>query len=781
MLNRNYQWLLFCFSLVLQLAETGVCAQRWEVINQMTGSHWHDIYFADEQNGWMVGWSPSKILHSVDGGVTWKEQFRFPKRFQRPLAVQFVDKSHGWVVGLSGEEDKEGLVYRTTDGGEHWKKQNGPPGFLDEAHFLDEKEGWIVGLMKAKDPGVFKFRAAIAHTSDGGIIWQKQWEETNPLEGMSWLNTVFFVNHQQGWAAGIGKFILSTQDGGVSWKKTPLPLERGARILKAFFLNEETGWAVGSSDGSLILHTADGGKNWRIQYANQRDKAAYNLYVRNCHELWVTGETYIDNHSRLSGGFVLHTTDGGESWKRQELADAVRSIHFITPEKGFLVGLHNVLLQTTDGGQTWIYQQERGYRLTAVTFRPSGKGWMVANSDQHPKFATGMTQILQTPDAGRTWAVISEFPTSASQGVFFHNNQRGLAVGWEINKTEDGGNTWSLQQRPEPGTRVWLPDAGREDRPGGLLRGIDFATETQGIIVGEVGRIYLTRDGGTTWEMLRKKTDVDLYDVQFLNDKIGFIAGGYFGEGVILHSNNGGRSWDIIANLENSVHALQMLDEQMGWAVGRAGYIWHTQNGGRNWKIQTRLPKEETLFDVLFLDSKKGWAVGEAGRIVATSDGGRTWRRQNSSTNVDLIKIAYNQQDALIAIGDWNTILGYQDPAFLRYAPLSADAAGKRLTQWGHVKSQLYQNFPNPFNPETWIPYQLAMTDEVTVFIYDAQGQQVRQLELGIQSAGTHLTKEGSIYWDGENERGEMVASGLYFYRLSTGEFTATRRMLMVK
>ena len=93
----------------------------------------------------------------------------------------------------------------------------------------------------------------------------------------------------------------------------------------------------------------------------------------------------------------------------------------------------------------------------------------------------------------------------------------------------------------------------------------------------------------------------------------------------------------------------------------------------------------------------------------------------------------------------------------------------------------LLTNFPNPFNPETWIPYQLAEPAEVTLTIYDIRGVVVRELKLGHQAAGFYQSRSQAIYWDGRNRVGKKVASGLYFYTLTAGDFTATRKLLIRK
>ena len=93
----------------------------------------------------------------------------------------------------------------------------------------------------------------------------------------------------------------------------------------------------------------------------------------------------------------------------------------------------------------------------------------------------------------------------------------------------------------------------------------------------------------------------------------------------------------------------------------------------------------------------------------------------------------------------------------------------------------LLRNYPNPFNPETWMPYQLAESTEVTLTIYDMNGQVVRRLALGHQAAGMYRSRSRAAYWDGRNHLGESVASGLYFYTLTAEEFSATRKMLILK
>ena len=117
-----------------------------------------------------------------------------------------------------------------------------------------------------------------------------------------------------------------------------------------------------------------------------------------------------------------------------------------------------------------------------------------------------------------------------------------------------------------------------------------------------------------------------------------------------------------------------------------------------------------------------------------------------------------------------DAIVGYTGPSLT--AQLSVTAAGT---------IDLFANYPNPFNPETWIPYQLAKPSDVTITIYDMRGRVVRVLILGHQSAGVYRSRSKAAHWDGRNLFGEKVATGVYFYTLKAGDFSATRKMLIRK
>ena len=141
----------------------------------------------------------------------------------------------------------------------------------------------------------------------------------------------------------------------------------------------------------------------------------------------------------------------------------------------------------------------------------------------------------------------------------------------------------------------------------------------------------------------------------------------------------------------------------------------------------------------------------------------------------DILEISVQSPDPLIGV----------EP--LRYTVTAEDVQRSQI-QLGELvayeilwETSLLQNYPNPFTPETWIPYRLAEDASVTLTIYDLSGHLVRTLDVGHRIAAVYESESKAIYWNGRNDLGEQAASGVYFYTLTAGDFSATRKMLILK
>ena len=141
----------------------------------------------------------------------------------------------------------------------------------------------------------------------------------------------------------------------------------------------------------------------------------------------------------------------------------------------------------------------------------------------------------------------------------------------------------------------------------------------------------------------------------------------------------------------------------------------------------------------------------------------------------DILEISAQSPDPLIGV----------DP--LQYTVTAEDVLHSRLQLPTLVayeiptETELLHNYPNPFNPETWIPFRLAEDVFVTLTVYDLNGHVVRTLDVGHRIAAVYENRSKAIYWDGKNGLGESVASGVYFYTLTAGDYSATRKMVILK
>ena len=183
----------------------------------------------------------------------------------------------------------------------------------------------------------------------------------------------------------------------------------------------------------------------------------------------------------------------------------------------------------------------------------------------------------------------------------------------------------------------------------------------------------------------------------------------------------------------------------------------------------------------LFRITLKNLSTGTVHTVVTDNEGGGY-----QLTVVDL------ETGRAAQIGDILEITAQSPDPSIRVQPLrytvTAEDVKRNWIQFGELvayeipaQTELLLNYPNPFNPETWIPYHLAHATDVTLTIYDTKGALVRRLKLGHQPAGFYTDRAKAAHWNGRNEQGESVASGVYFYHLRAGDYKALRRMVIVK
>ena len=194
-----------------------------------------------------------------------------------------------------------------------------------------------------------------------------------------------------------------------------------------------------------------------------------------------------------------------------------------------------------------------------------------------------------------------------------------------------------------------------------------------------------------------------------------------------------------------------IVDE--GTGVNKTGFRVVAKNLSTGKVVATMIKSEGPSYQLIFVDIETARAaqIGDILEISAQST--------DSFINIQSLQYTITAEDVKRSRVELDNLIAYEIPA----------------------ETELLANYPNPFNPETWIPYRLAEDANVMLTIYDVDGRMVQQIKVGQRTTGVYENRNKAIYWNGRNETGERVASGIYFYHLSAGKYSATRRMVILK
>jgi photosystem II stability/assembly factor-like uncharacterized protein len=309
--------LIFLLCLLLVGCGSSEPEDPWQVIELGTDASFRDIFFLDQNNGWMVGEVgvsvPGGIVaRTTDGGLTWSYRTGVIGKRSRTHsvdmnAVHFIDLQHGIIAAEAG------TIMRTEDGGETWKRipPTGPVYAQNQdISFVDEMNGWIIGRQGAR------------RTEDGGASW-KRVDEEGKLTG----RTLQFLDLNRGWVAGKFGDVRRTDDGGVTWEKVDaagnlegLSGDDKPNFQSLHFPDENHGWIVGyrrempeleQYDFGLVYHTSDGGKSWSKQL-EWPDILLRSVRFADARRGWAVGNNVKDGTST-----VLATENGGKDWFAQ--------------------------------------------------------------------------------------------------------------------------------------------------------------------------------------------------------------------------------------------------------------------------------------------------------------------------------------------------------------------------------------------------------------------------------------------------------------------------------
>ncbi|HEY5533342.1 MAG TPA: YCF48-related protein [Ignavibacteria bacterium] len=398
----------------------------------------------------------------------------------------------------------------------------------------------------------------------------------------------------------------------------------------------------------------------------------------------------------------------------------------------------------------WVQQNSgTNYPLWDIFFTSAETGWIAADSSYHGK-------LLKTTNSGENWISQNYGSNKGLWGIYFINQNTGWVVGdyGVIIKTTNAGQNWMVQNidTTEFFNQVFFLNSATGWITGNSLYkttdggnnwiknpqittcwAVYFQSENTGFVTLYYSRILRTTNGGSNWDLIYSGDfHTFLKYIYFNNANTGWIAGEGSSSG-ILKTTNRGLNWTSV--FHDSFNSVYFKDVNTGWAAGTQMY--KTTNSGVNWVIQNLPQPYYDVTSMTFTNDSTGWAVGQGGKIFKTTNG-----------------------------GVWVTQIGSEVPA----------------------KYSLYQNYPNPFNPVTKIKFEVppdvkSQTQDgyfplrrgvggmTSLKVFDILGREVTTLVNEKLNPGTY-----EVDWNAS-----QYSSGIYFYQLRAGEFSETKKLILLK
>lgn len=394
-----------------------------------------------------------------------------------------------------------------------------------------------------------------------------------------------------------------------------------------------------------------------------------------------------------------------------------------------------ILWTATNFAQWFELDAGTDEKLHSVFFVDENNGWVA-----------GKDIILKTTDSGNNWTQIQL--AGINNSIHFIN----INVGWvcssegNIYKTTDGGYNWNLKHS----------ESGKE------LTSVTFYDENFGIASGYNRTILVTTDGGENWENVLPESYDHLLKTFIYSPNQMYVIGG---NGLVYRSSDNGESWDSLnVGMPNALYGISFISSTTGFAFGCCGAYFKTTDGGDTWQNHNYITPGDIIYSSDFVDENTGWAVGELGWLLKTTDSGETWFQNGPQIQEEFRSVFFVNEEIGFVVGSNGTIL----------KTINGGGSSTSVSEDGEltpIAFRLNQNYPNPFNPKTVISYQLPMSSNITLKVYNLLGKEVATLVNEYKPAGSY-----EFEYDAS-----ALASGIYYYQLITESFSETKKMVLMK
>lgn len=543
-----------------------------------TGANLLDIQLIAPNNLKIYGVAGT-VITSTDGLSNYTMSFIDDFRID-VWAVDFVTSELGYLCG------ENGLVMKTTNGGQSWTAQNSwVTSRLYDIKFLNADSGLIAGAS-----------GLVLKTTDGGNTWVTTYYQTSTNYTLEVVNrNLVFI----GSAASTGRLAKST-DFGTTW--TPITHSAiGSSVYSIFFINENVGWIGTASSG--ILFTSDGGTNWTQQIPSSN--IIYDIKFLN-------PEIGFAVDSR---GIIYSTTNGGTNWSTYQTPAkrALRAIE-IDGSNIYVVGDAGSMYRSTNLGVSW--EEKFSYIGQALEFQRrvifvnNNVGYICGGSTTT---ADSLGYVLKTTDGGETWVQLPyNFKTQLYAIAAPNENVIYTSAGSSlVFKSTDGGENWTRTTIFGTATTLW---------------DIQFYDENLGYACGSSGRVFKTTNGGASWSLLSGPFGTStLYSIAILDSTSLIITGV---SALAYKSTDGGASWTQLSpGIPGSYFIVRFKDNvgYIGSFVSPSGYVSKSTDWGNTWTALTSYPGTQSVWGIAVKSADTVFVNDLYGYVFYSTNGGTTW------------------------------------------------------------------------------------------------------------------------------------------------------------
>ncbi|MEO8515025.1 MAG: T9SS type A sorting domain-containing protein, partial [Ignavibacteria bacterium] len=386
--------------------------------------------------------------------------------------------------------------------------------------------------------------------------------------------------------------------------------------------------------------------------------------------------------------------------------------------------------------------------ISGIKFIDSLKGWACTS------IGTGganYAYILYTTNGGTNWLLQDSSFNATYGAICILNSNIAYCGGYDftsnsanLKKTTNGGANWISIPTP---TNMAIGDMVFLNQDSGWSCSSNIGPD-----------VRTTTNGGLNWIVRTSGIAQQTQRLFFLNYNTGFCGANSF----LYKTTNAGLIWVLIGNFTEQVKSIFFPDQNTGWVGATGAKIFFTTNSGINWLTQTTPGFAGTTTDIYFVNSQTGWGGGSTSVVCKTTNGGSNWGYQLDTSQSFRISIL----DSLIG---WTAQFGIS----------RTTNGGGIIVYTGFVnngnevpvKFILHENYPNPFNPATTIKLDLPKSSNVNLIICDMLGRELYSIVNEYLRTGSY-----EFTWDARS-----YSSGIYFYRLTTNNFTETKKMILIK